>query len=155
MSSSASSLAAPDLTRRAPRSPRTRLGGYAHLPRLLDKCRAAIAGQLGEYDYNCPRDQLFFAFTGIDAEKLKAAAATGSGDQEMLEWVRANAGKTRDAWEIQAWSEWVDNFGPTSDPGTAGFFANMLAKISTTRKDIHSWSDLLELDDHCSFGGKA
>ena len=150
-----SSLTAPDLTRRAPRSPRTRLGGYSHLPRLLDKCRAGLAGLIGEYDYNCPRDQQFFAFSGIDAEALKVAAATGKGDQEMLEWVQANAGKKRDAWEIQAWSEWMDNFNPASDPGTAGFFANALAQLSTARKDIHSWSDLLELDDHCSFGGQA
>ena len=155
MNTSVSSLAAPDLPRRAPRSPRTRLGGYSHLPRLLDKCRAALAGSIGEYDYNCPRDQQFFAFTEIDAEKFKAAVATGLGDGEMLAWVQANAGKKRAAWEIKTWSEWMDNFSPASDPGTAGFYAGVLAKLSATRPDIHSWSDLLELDDHCSFGGKA
>ena len=34
-------LSAPNLTRHPPRSPRTRLGGYVHLPRLIDKARAA------------------------------------------------------------------------------------------------------------------
>ncbi len=38
-----------DLTQRPPRSPRVRLGGYAILPRLLDKCRALLAGKVGEY----------------------------------------------------------------------------------------------------------
>ena len=35
----------PDLTKRPPRSPRARLGGYVILPRMLDKGRAAIAGR--------------------------------------------------------------------------------------------------------------
>lgn len=155
MSTTSPALPAPDLNRRAPRSPRCRLGGYSHLPRLLDKGRAAVAGRLGEYHYNCPRDQLFFAFTGIEAEKLKAAVATGKGDLEMLEWVEANAGRSRAAWEIEAWSDWMDDFKPASDPDTAGFFAGTLAGISTRRTDIHSWADLLDLDDHCSFGGQA
>ena len=50
---------APDLTQRPPRSPRVRLGGYAILPRMLDKGRATIAGKNGEYHYNCPMDKRF------------------------------------------------------------------------------------------------
>ncbi|HEX7632014.1 MAG TPA: DUF5069 domain-containing protein, partial [Lacunisphaera sp.] len=38
---------APDLTRHPPRSPRTRLGGYVQLPRLIDKARAVAAGTAG------------------------------------------------------------------------------------------------------------
>lgn len=41
-----------DLTKRPPRSPRVRLGGYVLLPRLLDKCRAELGGNAGEYHYN-------------------------------------------------------------------------------------------------------
>ena len=37
-----------DLTQRPPRSTRCRLGGYALLPRMLDKGRATIAGKNGE-----------------------------------------------------------------------------------------------------------
>ena len=48
---------APDLTQRPPRSPRVRLGGYALLPRMLDKGRATLAGKNGEYHYACPLDQ--------------------------------------------------------------------------------------------------
>lgn len=45
-------VSAPDLTQRPPRSPRVRLGGYAMLPRLLDKARASLTGKTGEYmDY--------------------------------------------------------------------------------------------------------
>ena len=47
---------APDLTQRAPRSPRSRLGGYALLPRMLDKGRATIVNKNGEYHFDCPLD---------------------------------------------------------------------------------------------------
>ncbi len=145
----------PDLTQRPPRSPRVRLGGYAHLPRLLDKCRADLAGRVGDYHFNCPRDQLFFAFTGLNADQLRAAVATGLGDREMLAWVESHAAPSRASWEIERWSEWMDNFKPASDPETAGFFATTLARLTAHRKDIHTWADLLDLDDHCSFGGTA
>jgi hypothetical protein len=55
-----------DLTQRPPRSPRVRLGGYVILARMLDKGRATLAGKNGEYNYNCPLDQNFLNFTGID-----------------------------------------------------------------------------------------
>ena len=78
-----------DLTLRPPRSPRVRLGGLVLLPRILDKCRATLAGKNGEYNFNCPLDQRFFAFTRLDAEAFKAQAQQGKGDQAMLEWMFA------------------------------------------------------------------
>ena len=62
---------APDLTQRPPRSPRVRLGGYATLPRCLDKGRATLAGKNGEYHFACPLDQRVLEFAGIKAEVLK------------------------------------------------------------------------------------
>src|SRR5215469_570753 len=70
---------APDLTQHPPRSPRVRLGGYALLPRCLDKGRATISGKNGEYHYNCPLDQRFFAFVGVDADALKTQLQAGKG----------------------------------------------------------------------------
>ena len=69
---SVSKLSAPDLTQRPPRSPRTRLGGFVLLPRMLDKGRATLAGKNGEYHYNCPLDQHLLNFIGIDPKKLLA-----------------------------------------------------------------------------------
>src|SRR5262245_32316672 len=68
----AAKLSAPDLTQRPPRSPRSRLGGYSLLPRMLDKGRATLAGTLGEYHYHCPLDQRILSFVGIDSKKLLA-----------------------------------------------------------------------------------
>ena len=66
---------ASDLTKQPPRSPRTRLGGYVILPRMLDKGRATIAGKHGEYKYACPLDQRFLEFAGIDPAALKKQLA--------------------------------------------------------------------------------
>ena len=82
---------APDLTQHPPRSPRIRLGGYALLPRCLDKGRATINGKNGEYHYNCPLDQRFFEFVGLDAEALKTQLQAGKGDGEILDWINQNA----------------------------------------------------------------
>jgi hypothetical protein len=144
----------PDLTKQPPRSPRVRLGGYVILPRMLDKCRATIAGKNGEYHYNCPMDQNFLCFTGIDPEKLKEQAAKGLGDGEILEWITANAPIKRCEWEIAQWSDYMAGV-TASDVETREFFSGELAKLSRTREDIYTWADLLDLDDYVSFGGKA
>ena len=153
--SKSTNIPAPDLTQRPPRSPRSRLGGYALLPRMLDKGRATLIGKNGEYDYNCPLDQHILKFAGIDAKKLLAELKTGKGDGEILEWITANSKTKRTAWEIQQWSDYHDRRGPDSDAETIQFFAGYVARLTQTREDIRTWVDALELDDYCSFGGKA
>jgi hypothetical protein len=145
---------APDLTQHPPRSPRMRLGGYAILPRCLDKGRATLAGKNGEYHYACPLDQRFFEFVGIKANDLKKQLALDKGDGEILEWVTAHSRNKREPWEIAQWSALQDQRGP-ADLESREYFNGMLAKLSKQREDILSWSDLLDLDDYVSFGGKA
>ena len=151
-----SAIATTDLTQRPPRSPRLRLGGYALLPRILDKARAANAGKLGEFRYNGRgMDRHFFNFTGLDHEALQAEVAKGGGDGELLAWVILNAKHARQPWEIAAWSAYHENRTPDSDAETLADFAAAVAVFTTTREDIRTWFDLLDLDDHGTFGGKA
>ncbi len=143
-----------DLTQRPPRSPRTRLGGYVILPRMLDKGRAALAGKNGPYHYACPLDQRFLAFAGIDADKLKEQLASGKGDGEILEWITANSTTKPGEWEIAQWSAYAGQRVP-GDVESKEFFTGELAKLSKTREDIQTWFDLLDLDDYVTYGGKA
>jgi hypothetical protein len=146
----------PDLTQRPPRSPRVRLGGYVLLPRILDKGRAALADKLGEYHYaGKGMDRHFFNFVGVGHEALKDEMAKGGGDGDLLAWINANAKTPRQPWEIAAWSSYHENRTPDSDAETIGEFASMVAQLSATREDIRTWFDLLDLDDHCAFGGRA
>ncbi|TAL06285.1 MAG: DUF5069 domain-containing protein [Verrucomicrobia bacterium] len=144
----------PDLTKQPPRSPRVRLGGYALLPRMLDKGRATLAGKNGEYHYNCPNDQHFLSFAGIDADALKQQLAAGKGDGEILEWITANAKHKHTAPEIEVWSAWVERRAPDNTEGRA-YFNDLHSKAAPNREDITSWTDLLDVDDYVSYGGKA
>lgn len=145
---------APDLSQHPPRSPRSRLGGYAHFPRLLDKARAQIRGTLGDYTWNCPLDQRFFVFAGVSAEQLLAAVADGRGDAEMIEWLGATQHPKRAPWEILAWSNWLEGVAP-GDVTRHETFAEHIRKMGPKRDDIRTMFDRLELDDYYSFGGKA
>ena|SRR5579863_19504 len=144
---------APDLTQRAPRSPRVRLGGYTILARMLDKGRATIAGKNGEFNYNCPLDERFENFAGIDPKALLDQLATGKGDGEILEWVQSAARNKRTEAEIHAWSALTEQRVPT-DPESRQYFNELQTKIAPKREDVGTWFDLLDIDDHVTFGGK-
>ena len=144
----------PDLTQHPPRSPRVRLGGFVHLPRLLDKARAFAAGKIGEYVYPCPLDMRLFSFVGIDPDAFLAAVKTGKGDVEMLAWVNDHTQPSRAPWEIEAWSRWLEHLGPGDAKRHTGL-AEDIGKLSPGRDDIRTNFDRLELDDYVSFGGRA
>ena len=141
----------PNLTQHPPRSVRVRLGGYAHLPRLLDKARAVIGGHGGEFHYNCPLDRHFFAFTGIDHKKMFTAVKSGKSDSAMLAWVGKHT--RRQPHEIAAWSAWIEQHGPGGKDGHR-WLAEVVEKSAAGRTDIRSFADLLDLDDFVSYGGK-
>ncbi len=144
---------APDLTQRPPRSARVKLGGYVILPRMLDKGRATIVGKNGEYHYNCPLDQRFVNFVGIDAEELKQQLADGKGDGEILAWIEQNAKHKPTEAQIREWSAYAAERVPT-DMESRGYFNDLQAKVAPKREDIGTWFDLLDVDDYASFGGQ-
>jgi hypothetical protein len=80
-----------DLTQRAPRSPRVRLGGYTILPRVIDKARATLVGRQGDYKFNNPLDNVLFRFAGVTAEAFLNQVQSGAGDFELLQWFQAQA----------------------------------------------------------------
>jgi hypothetical protein len=80
-----------DLRRVAPRPPQLWLGGFAVAARVLDKCRAELAGTSGEYHFNCPIDRLFFGASGLTADGFSAMVATGADDTAAADWIRREA----------------------------------------------------------------
>src|SRR4051812_9961862 len=145
---------APDLTKQPPRSARVRLGGYAILPRMLDKGRATIAGKNGEYNYACPLDERFLEFAGIDPDGLRKELEAGKSDGEILGWVGKNRRNKHTELEICAWSEFAEKRVP-GDTESRGFFNQLHEKAAPKREDIRTWFELLDVDDYVSFGGTA
>lgn len=146
-------ITAPDLTKQPPRSARVRLGGYVILPRMLDKGRAEIAGTNGEYHYACPMDMRLMQFLGIDPAALKAELATGKGDGEILAWILCHRKNQHADSEVADWTTFQERRVPT-DPESREFFNSIHSRIAPQREDIATWFDLLDLDDHVSYGGK-
>jgi hypothetical protein len=144
----------PNLTQRPPRSARVRLGGFAMLPRVLDKARASLVGQAGEYKYGNPMDQHFFRFTGITQEALLEQVKIGAGDWNVLEWVQENSNPARAPHEIRSWSAHLET-APVGDAEDLEWFAEQAKRLNPQRTDLSSIVDYLDADDHVSFGGKA
>lgn len=80
-----------DLRTTFPRSMRVRLEGYVHLARMIDKCRAVLAGTEGEYIYPCPMDDRLMAFAGITAAQFTAAVKQHLSDEGVIQWFRGMA----------------------------------------------------------------
>src|SRR5260221_13082256 len=93
---------APDLRNTFPRSPTEVVGGFVILARIIDKCRATIAGTAGEYKFNCPLDQRFFDFTDIDADEFKKHVASDESDEAIVAWVKSKSTALSET-EIAAW----------------------------------------------------
>jgi len=94
---------APDLNKSFPHSPHAMLAGYILAKRALDKCRAELAGTIGEYHFDCPLDNMFFGFAGLKGADLKEFVATGADDAAVAKWIEHHATK-RPRIEIIKWN---------------------------------------------------
>ena len=138
-------IAGKDLTREAPRSPRIRVGGYAILGRTIDKCRALVAGDIGEYHFDCPLDNTLFGFKGVKGDDFKAQIENGASDQEMVEWLNSNGEKKRPD-EIKRWCEKVEVDSLYNDPEKRDFFSEECKKLGLDPAKTTTF-DWLEADD--------
>lgn len=144
-----------DLTQHPPRSPRCRLGGVVILPRLLDKARATLANKQGEYTYGCSLDRYVLDFFGIDEANLLKVVATGVGDGDIFSWITANAKFKRAGQEIAVFSAYHEQrTGGSPEKRERMSLYQTSTPAGGKREDIFTWFDVLELDDHQSFGGK-
>jgi hypothetical protein len=121
---------------------------------MRDKGRATIAGKSGEYHYACPMDQRFLEYVGVDPEALKKELAAGKGDGEILAWIESNAKHKRTDSEVASWSCVAADRAP-ADLESREFFNGLQKTCAPKREDISTWFDLLDADDHVTFGGTA
>lgn len=138
-----------NLTKEAPRSPRNRLGDYALMARMIDKGRADIAGNVGEYHYACPLDQMLFEFKGVKADEVKKLLASGATDEQVVTWFN-NQGATKTAEEIKAWSTGIEGYRPYDNPEKKDWFVGECAKLGL-KPEASTLVDYLEADDAVSF----
>jgi hypothetical protein len=97
-----------DLTKEFPRPGWEKLGGYPWLPRAIDKCRAAIAGKLGDYIFPCPIDRELFSELDVITQEFTQAVASAETDEEVLEALGRPKEEEREA--VKRWArEFLEN----------------------------------------------
>jgi Domain of unknown function (DUF5069) len=138
-----------DLTKQAPHSPRERVAGFAIASRTVDKCRASIAGTLGEYHYDCPLDNMLFGFKGITGAQFKTAVQAAKNYEDIGIWLLAN-GTMKTAAEIKTWSDEVEAGSPMKNPEKRARFIENCATLGLNPQ-TNTTFDWLEADDRASF----
>lgn len=138
-----------DLTKEAPRSPKTRVGGYVILVRTLDKCRAMLWDDIGEYHFDCPLDNMLFGFKGIKGDDFKAEVESGASDEEMAKWVDQN-GTPKTEEEKRQWCEEKLKFNFNDVPEKREWYAEQLKPLGLDPKTTPLF-DWLEVDDRESY----
>jgi hypothetical protein len=136
-----------------PRSPKTLLGGIAHLGRFIDKIRLRHAGHIRDYNYiTVGFDKYLIDFLGIEAKAFEQQVLAGGTDEELLGWVKANGRRPSDE-EIAQWSKQLLASGPKDDAARQRF-QGRLQEIATERgvpvsslPSVTSWADVIELDE--------
>src|SRR5574339_813825 len=92
-----------DLRKNFPRSMRVKLAGYVHLARMIDKCRAVLAGTEGEYIYPCPMDERLMEFAGITSDQFTSAVKANPTDEGVVKWLEQTA-KPHEPAELEEWN---------------------------------------------------
>ena len=138
-----------DLSKQAPHSPRVRTAGFVIASRAADKCRASVAGNPGEYHYDCPLDNLLFAFKGITSAQFTTAVQAAKNYEDVGAWLLHN-GIPKTPAEIKTWSDGVEASSPMKNPEHRGHFIENCHKIGLN-PEMNSMFDWLEADDRHTF----
>ena len=130
-----------------PRSPYQRLGGYVHLPRLIDKAKLHRKGLLNGYNYKTVGfDKHLLAFLEIDGTEFEEAANRLKDDEKVLDWIQENGAK-HSAEEIEHWNEQMISRYPDTAVKKARFLHALKEAGGAGRKDIRTYFDLIEFDE--------
>jgi hypothetical protein len=130
-----------------PRSPYLKLGGYVHLPRLIDKARLHRKGLLDGYNYKTVGfDKHLLAFLKIDGDAFEELANQLEDDEGILAWVQKN-GAPHAAEAIEQWSEAMISRHPDTASKKARFLHFLKQAGGEGRKDIRTYFDLIEFDE--------
>jgi hypothetical protein len=144
---------AQDLTKIAPHSPRARIAGYAIAMRAADKCRASLAGTLGEYHYDSTLDNLLFTFKGVTGDQFKFGVQAAATYEDVGAWLEAN-GTPKTPAEVKAWSDEVEASSPMKNPEKRARFMENCHRLGLNPQ-MNTTFDWLEADDRETFRLKA
>ncbi len=130
-----------------PRSPYEKLGGYVHLPRLIDKAKLHRNGLLDGYNYKTVGfDKHLLAFLKINGDAFEEAVHRLETDDAIWKWVQEN-GVRHSAEAVAHWNEAMILRRPDTAEKKARFTHFLKESGGAGRKDIKTYFDLIEFDE--------
>jgi hypothetical protein len=133
--------------RQHPRSPYEKLGGYVHLPRLIDKAKLHRRGLLNGYNYKTVGfDKHLLAFLKLDGDAFEEAANRLEEDAAILKWVQERGTKPSSE-SIEEWNQAMISRHPDTAAKKARFNHFLKEAGGKDRKDIRTYFDLIEFDE--------
>jgi Domain of unknown function (DUF5069) len=130
-----------------PRSPYEKLGGYVHLPRLIDKAKLSRKGLLDGYNYKTVGfDKHLLSFLKIDGDSFEDAVHRLEKDEAILDWVQQNCIK-HSPEEIEHWNQAMTSRHPDTAAKKARFNHFLKEAGGVGRKDVRTYFDLIEFDE--------
>ena len=136
--------------RKFPKSPRETTKGIIYFPRMLDKIRMHLKGELHE-DYHAnfgtpqTADSALCNFLRIHHRDLIKRVEEGGTDEEILAWC-FEKGRKMNEGDIFVWNNFMSKLG-WRDPVTPRLEARKQAAGIADRNDIQCIPDLIDWDE--------
>lgn len=113
------------------------------LPRTIDKARAKLTDDLGEYIYDCPMDRALFATLGCDADQFLEAVRVSPADGDVLGLLVQ--GRIPDD-KLTAHNERIEQWHPSSPAGWEHYKEDLL-RIANNDPRVKSRTDLIDFEE--------
>jgi len=135
------------MRKRHPRSPYQKLGGFVHLPRLIDKARLHQQGLLNGYNYKTVGfDKHLLSFLKLNPDEFEEAVNRLDDDEAILSWVQEH-GMKHSPEAIEEWNQSMIDRHPDTAAKRARFVHFLKEAGGDGRKDIRTYFDLIEFDE--------
>ena len=130
------------------RSPNEKVGPIVYFPRMLDKIRLHVAGQLpADYVPNLGEgfDKACVSHLGIDYAALVDRVKSGGSDEELFQWAREQ-GRPLTEQDHVVWNEFMRKRG-WNDEASERLAQRKAEGGFGNRDDIQTFFDFIDLDE--------
>jgi len=133
-----------DLSKVFPRSPKQKIAGLVHLGRMIDKARAYKEKKLADYIYPCPLDNIILNFLCIEADTF-ANITVEKKEEEISNWVKGLI-KSKTTNDLVLINKIILEKKPDSEDRLQ-YYNKTRDKIDSSRSDVTTWADLMDLEE--------
>ena len=131
-----------NLIEKYPRSPREKLSGLVHIPRMIDKANAFRDNVLGEYIFPCPMDKIMLKFLGVSnqefTEKIHKVEET-----EIAKWI-AEIISSKQSTDIDCINEQLLN---PKRVWWKQIYWLVFNALNPTKKNFNTWVDRVDYEE--------